>query len=295
MTDLNPIPRTGTANPHKDARKLPRRGFIKLTALASGGLSLWLTGCTTGEEEGDVSRAPLAIVDEWIRMANGEDAAGFEKLHSEAVIWTNYAFPEPFFGREQIGDLHRLVAGNQNERVVAFSQDQSVCLLVNARKLNRSHCFVFNVVDDLIHRVYGYDSRRFDLARSPHFSGIDVSGDDFGLQDRLDAMDAMFVAGLNNRDFSEQPFTESSIWFNFNRFEPYIGFWETDAEGMVGYVRNFPSVRHETIQTFGQGNLVCSHIAVSDPPGGSLCFVGDFHDGKIAKLYEFRSNARVNS
>jgi hypothetical protein len=295
MTDLKLIPHKSTVNPHKDAHGLSRREFIKLTALVSGSLGLWLLGCTPGEEPGVVSLTPLEVVDEWIRALNGEDAAVFEKLHSAAVFWTNNAFPEPFSGREQIWDLHRYTTGSHIEKVVAFSQDQSVCLLVNATRLNRSHCFVFNVRDDLIDGIYGYDSRAFDLARSPHFSGIDVSGDDSGLQDRLDAMDAMFVDGLNNRDFSDQPLTESSIWFNFKRFEPYIGYWETDAEGMVGYVRTFPSVRHEKIQTFGQGNLVCSHIAVSAPPGGSLCFVSDFQDGKITALYEFRSNAMVNS
>lgn len=292
--DLNPISHTSTVHPCKDAHKLTRRGFLKVTALASGGLGLWLLGCTPGNEQEIVSRNSLGVVDEWIRAINAEDVAGFEKLHSEAVVWTHFAIPEPFSGREKIWDLHRLVTGNQVEKVVAFSQDQSVCLVVNATELNRSQCFVFNVGDDLIDRVYGYDSRAFDLARSPHFSGIHISGDDTGLQYRLDAIDSMFVDGLNNRDFSEQPLTELSVWFNFNRFEPYIGYWDTDAEGLVDYVRTFPSVRHERIQTFGQGNLVCSHMAVSEPPGGSLCFVGDFQDGKIAALYEFRSSAMVN-
>jgi hypothetical protein len=170
--DLNPIPHKNTVNLHKDTHDLSRRGFIKLTALLSGGLGLWLSGCTPGEEKGVVSRTPLEVVDEWIQAVNGEDVAAFEKLHSEAVFWTNYAFPEPFSGREYIWDLHRFITGNQIEKVVAFSQDQSVCLLVNATRLNRSHCFVFNVGDDLIDRVYGYDSQAFDLARSPQYIDI---------------------------------------------------------------------------------------------------------------------------
>jgi hypothetical protein len=294
MTNLNPIPHTSTVNPRKDAHELLRRGFIKMSVLASGALSFWLSGCTLGEEKDVENGNSFEVIDEWIRTVNAEDVTGFEKLHAESVFWTIYTNREPFSGREQIWDLHRVSTGNQIEKLVAFAQDQSVCLLVNATRFNRSQCYVFNLVDDMIDRVYGYDSRRFNLASSPHFMGIEVSGDDKGLQDRLNALDDMFLDGVNNRDFSEQALTESSLWFNFNSSEPHVGFWETDAEGNVSYVRNFPSVRHRRIQTFGQGNLVCSHIAVSDPPGGSLCFVGDFQDGKIAKLYEFRSNALVN-
>ena len=294
MKQVNPILHTITKKPHEGAHGLSRREFIELTALALGGLGLLLSGCTLVAEQGVANGSHLAVVDEWIRAVNAEDVAGFEKLHTESFFCTNHSSIRPFSGQELICDLLQMSTGNQIEKLVAFGQDQSVCLLVNATRLNRSQCYVFNLVDEVIDRVYGYDSRQFNLASSPHFSGIEISGDDKGLQDRLNAMDDMFVDGVNNRDFSEQALTESSIWFNFKFSEPHVGFWQTDAEGNVSYVRSFPSVRHKRIQTFGQGNLVCSHIAVTIPPGGSLCFVGVFQDGKIAELYEFRSNAVVN-
>jgi hypothetical protein len=39
--------------------------------------------------------------------------------------------------------------------------------------------------------------------------------------------------------------------------------------------------------------LICTHVVVEGAGVGSLCFVGVFQDGKIAELYEFWSDARV--
>jgi hypothetical protein len=281
-----------TKNHNKDAPSLGRRDFIKLTLIASGGLSLWIAGCSPGVEQSVENEGPLAVGDRWIRALNAEDVPGFEKLLSESVLATTHNRGDPFSGREQIWDVFSKSTGSQLEKITAFSQDQSVCLLVNATKFNGSLCYVFNLVDGVIARVYEYSSGRYDLSSSAQFSGIEISGDDTGLQDRLDTMDYIFVESLENRDFSPPGVKESVILFVPTSTEPVVGYENFVKDG-EDYARFFPSVSHEKIQTFGRGNLVCSHVAAKGTSKGSLCFVAVFQDEEIAELYEFWSDARL--
>lgn len=280
---------------HRDVRRLSRREFVKVTAIASAGLGLWLSGCAPGKEQSADSQDRLAVVDEWITALNAEDVRGFEKLHSESVFATTHAQRDPYAGREKVWDLYQASTRNQVEKIVAFGQDQSVCLLVNAAKINRSLCYVFNFLDGAIDRVYEYASGLYNLSTSPHFLDIEIAGDDSGLGDRLEAMDHEFVDVANDRDLSMigEEFAESAIFFGVMSSEPTVG-REDIAKGGEQYIRLNPSLVHRKIQTFGQGNLVCTHVAV-DGAGllGSLCWVGVFENGKIAELYEFSSNAKL--
>jgi hypothetical protein len=291
MQPKNLISRTNARDYGKDTHGLSRREFLKIALVASGGLGLWLSGCSPGTEQTVEKEEPLAVVDEWIRMLNAKDVAGFEKLHTESVFATNHYRTDPSSGREQIWDVFSKSTGSQLERITAFGLDQSVCLLVNATKFNRSLCYVFNFVNGVIDRVYEYLSGRYDLSNSSHFLSIEISGDDSALQDRLDAMDDMFVHAVNNGDISVPHVTESTINFVATSREPIIGRspW---TEG--DYSAVFPSVSHKKIQTFGQGDLVCTHIMVEGAPKGSLCWVARFQDGRIAQLYEFWSDAKVD-
>lgn len=291
MQPKNLVSRTNRQDHSKGAQGLSRREFLKIALVASGGLGLWLSGCSPGTEQSVESEGPLAVVDEWIRTLNAEDVAGFEKLHTESVFATNHYREDPVSGREQVWDVFSKSTGSQLEKITAFGQDQSVCLLVNATKFNRSLCYVFNFVDGVIDKVYEYSSGQYDLSSSPQFSGIEISGDDSALQDRLDAMDNMFVDAANNRDLSLPLVTESTINFVVTSREPIIGRspW---TEG--DYFTMFPSVSHKKIQTFGQGNLACTHVMVEGGPIGSLCWVVVFREGKIAELYEFWSEAKVD-
>jgi hypothetical protein len=282
-----------TKNHPKDAPSLSRRDFIKLTLIASGGLGLWLAGCSPGVKQGVENEGSLAVVDRWIQALNAEDVPGFEKLHSESVLATTYNRGDPLSGREQVWDVFSKSTGSQLEKIAAFSQDQSVCLLVNATKFNESLCYVFNLVDGVIARVYEYSSGRYDLSGSAQFSGIEISGDDTGLQDRLDTIDYIFVESLKNRDFSSPGVKESVIFYVPTSNEPVVGYENFVKDG-EDYARSFPSVSHEKIQTFGRGNLVCCHIAAKGTLKGSLCFVAVFQDQEIAELYEFWSDAKVD-
>ena len=58
------------------------------------------------------------------------------------------------------------------------------------------------------------------------------------------------------------------------------------------FVHFFPDVSQEKIQTFGQGNLVCTHVIADRSIKGSLCFIGVYDDESFAELYEFWSNAK---
>ena len=292
MKQINSSAHTVTKKHAGDAHRLSRLEFIKSIAVVSGSLGLWLSGCTLGAAQGLENEGPLNVVDEWIRALNAADVAGFEKLHTETVFATSNIREEPYSGREHVWEMYRTSTGSQIEKITAFSQGQSICLLVNATKFSRSLCYVFNFVDGKIDRVYEYSSGQYDLASSPQFSGIEVSTDDTGLQERLDAMNHMFVEGLNNRDFSVPDLTDSAIFFVPTSPEPLIGRDKIANDG-EDYVRFFPDVIHREIQTFGQGNLICTHVVVEGAGVGSLCFVGEFQDGKIAELYEFWSDARV--
>jgi hypothetical protein len=106
-------------------------------------------------------------------------------------------------------------------------------------------------------------------------------------------MKHMFVDGLNNRDFSSPDVADSVVLFVPTSSEPVIG-KEGFAKDGEDYVRLFPDVGHEEIETFGQGNLVCTHVMITGTPRGSLCIVGVFREGRIAELYEFWSDARVD-
>jgi len=280
-------------NLYKDAHGLSRRNFIKMTLIASGGLGLWLAGCSPGVKQGVENEEPLAVVDEWIRALNAEDVPGFEKLHSESLLATSHNRREPLSGREQVWDVFSKSTGSQLEKISAFSQDQSVCLLVNATKFNESLCYVFNLVDSVIARVYEYSSGSYNLFSSAQFSGIEISGDDTGLLDRLNLMDNIFIEGLNNRVFSVSGVKESVILFVPTSTGPLVGYENFVKDG-EDYAKLFPSVSHEKIQTFGRGKLVCSHIAAKGISKGSLCFVAVFQDEEIAELYEFWSDARVD-
>jgi hypothetical protein len=280
-------------NHHKDAPSLSRRDFIKLTLIASGGLGIWLASCSPGVKQGVENEGTLAVGDRWFQALNAEDVPGFERLHSESVLATTHNRRDPFSGREQVWEVFSKSTGSQLEKIAAFSQDQSVCLLANATKINVSLCYVFNLVDGVIARVYEYSSGRYDLSNSAQFSGIEISRDDTGLQDRLDTMDYIFVEGLKNRDFSPPGVKESVIFFIPTSTEPVIGYENFVKDG-EDYARFFPSVSHEKIQTFGQGNLVCCHVAAKGTSKGSLCFVAVFKDEEITELYEFWSDARVD-
>ena len=278
---------------------LSRREFLITSFVATGGFGLLLTGCSSSELQTvtptqTTLEKHLDVIDTWIHSLNNEDINVFEQLHTDDVIAYLANSTDSYTGLAHLWDAYRRSTGVQIEKITAFGQDQSVCLLVNATRLNRSQCYVFDLSDGLIERIYEYESGSYNLASSPHFSGIEILGDDSGLQDRLDAMDKMFVDNVNNRDFSEQALTESSIWFGPVSAEPTVGFWESDAQGNVAYVRKFPRVHHKKIQTFGQGDLICCHVSIEYVSKGSLCFVGVFKNGKIAELYEFWSNAQPN-
>lgn len=293
MKQINSVAHTITRKHPEDARKLSRREFIKLAAIASGGLGLWLSGCTPGVDQDVENKGPLGVVDEWIRALNAEDAVRFERLHAETVFATSNYYTDPYSGRESVWEIYRASTGSQIEKITAFSQGQSACLLVNATKFSRSLCYVFSFVGGLIDRVYEYSSGRYDLASSPQFSGIEVVPDDTGLQERLDALKRLYVDGLNNRDFSSPEVADSAVWFGPDSAEPVVGKGSIAKAGEA-YVRFFPDAGHEEIETFGQGNLVCTHVMTTGTPKGSLCLVGVFQEGRIAELYEFWSDARVD-
>jgi hypothetical protein len=286
-----------TKDGHEDAPSLARREFIKLTLIASGGLGLWLAGCSPGAKQSAENEGPLAVVDEWVRALNAGDVPRFGKLHSESVLATTHSKNDPFSGRERVWDVFSASTGNQLETIASFRQDESVCLLVNATNFNQSLCYVFNLVDGVIARVYEYSSGSYDLANSEQFSGIEISGDDTGLQDRLDTVDYIFVESLEsikkNRDLPFPGVKESVIFFVPTSTEPVSGYENFVKDGQ-DYVRFFPSVSHEKIQTFGQGNLACLHVAARGTSKGSLCFVAVFQDGEVAELYEFWSDAKVD-
>jgi hypothetical protein len=286
-----------TKNYHQNAPSISRRDFLRLTLIASGGMGLWLAGCSPGAKQAVENEGPLVVVDEWIRALNAGDGPGFEKLHSESVLATTSDQSGSFSGWEQVWDVFSKSTDGQLEKIVAFSQDQSVCLLVNATRSNRSLCYVFNLVDGVIARVYEYTSGSYDLSSSAQFSGIEISGDDAGLQDRLDTVDYIFVESIEsfkkNRDLSFPGVKESVIFFVPTSTEPVAGYENFVKDGK-DYVSFFPSVSHKTIQTFGQGNLVCSHVAAQGTSKGSLCFVAVFQDEEIAEVYEFWSDARVD-
>ena len=286
-----------TKNHHKDAPSPSRRDFIKLTLIASGGLGLWLAGCSSEVKQGVENEGLMAAVDEWIRALNAGDVTGFEKTHSESVLATAHNRRDPISGREYVWDVFSKSTGSQLEKIAAFSQDQSVCLLVNSTKLNESLCLVFNLVDGVIAKVYEYSSGSYDLSSSAQFSGIEISGDDTGLQDRMDTVDYIFVDSLEslkkNRDLPLPGVNESVILFVPTSAEPVVGYENFVKDGR-DYVSFFPSVSHKKIETFGQGNLVCSHVAAKGTQKGSLCFVAVFQDEEIAELYEFWSDAKVD-
>jgi hypothetical protein len=94
MTNLNPILNTSTVNPRKDAHELLRRGFIKMSVLASGALSFWLSGCTLGEEKDVENGNSFEVIDEWIRTVNAEDVTGFENLSFGLFTQIGSLFPD---------------------------------------------------------------------------------------------------------------------------------------------------------------------------------------------------------
>jgi hypothetical protein len=272
--------------------RFSRREFIKLTVIASGGLGLWLAGCSPGDEQVTGNERQLAVVEEWIRALNAEDPEAFEGLHTESVLATIHYRRDLYSGRENVWEVYRTSTGNQIEKIITFSQDQLVCLLVNATKSNRSQCYVFDFVDGQIDKVFEYASGSYNLASSPQFTGIEVIPDNTGLHDRMGAMDEMFVKGLNNRDFSLPDVKETASMFVPTSSDPIVGKASIIEDGK-DYVRLFSNVNHEKIDTFGQGNLVCTHVMVDGAPKGCLCFVAVFEDEKIAELYEFWSEARL--
>lgn len=283
------------ANRSKSKRnfhRLTRREFVRLALVASGGLGLTLAGCSPQDERGRRDEGQPAVVDAWVAALNNEDMDSFTKLLSESVVATTHFEEDHVLGREQVWELYQASTGNQIEKIVHFGQDPSICLLTNATKFNRSLCYVFNIENGLINKIYEYTSGSYYLASSPLFSGLEVTMDEAGLGDRLVAMDAMFVDGLNNRDFSLPAVKDEAIMFVPTSTDPIIGKESISLDG-ESYALFYPSVNHKKIQTFGQGNLVCTHVMVSGAPKGSLCFVSVFDGGSIAELYEFWSDARL--
>lgn len=271
-----------------ETKSLTRRDFIKLSVLVSGGLGLWISGCSP-EPNNDSS---LAAVDEWVSTLNNEDVSGFEKLLSETVLMARNNRRDTSSGRDNAWQLFSVSTGNQLEKIITFGQGESVCLIANATKFDRSLCYVFNFAGGLIDKVYEYSSGRFDLASSPHFSGIEMTQDETDLRAQIEIMDNIFVHGLNNRDFSTPGLSESIIFFLPPVSEPIIGKEEVGKDGK-SYVQLFPNVSHKLIESFGEENLVCTHLIAEKAGKGSLCFVAVFEDQKIKELYEFWSDARV--
>jgi hypothetical protein len=105
-------------------------------------------------------------------------------------------------------------------------------------------------------------------------------------------MEEIFVEGLNNRDFSAEFVTDSILFYVPNQRTPATGKVSFIRDGEA-YAQYFRAVMHEKIHAFGQGNLTCLHVKTEGAGKGSLCFVADFNDGKIAELYEFWSEARL--
>jgi hypothetical protein len=121
IKQINSVAHTFTNKRPGDAHKLARREFIKLAAIASGGLGLWLSGCTPGVEQGGESEGPLTVVDQWIRVVKAEDVARFEKLNAETVFATSNLQPDAYSGREELWEVYRISTGSQIEKITAFS------------------------------------------------------------------------------------------------------------------------------------------------------------------------------
>jgi hypothetical protein len=274
----------------KWAHTLSRREFIKVAFLVTGGMGLSLVGCTPVGGQSTQVDGPLAIIDDWILALNGEDRSRFEKLHLDSVIGTTFSKDETYEGFQAVWDIYLKSNGGQIEKLVSFGREGSYCLVANATKFDRSLCYVFTIRDDVITRVYEYDSGYFDLANSDHFSGFDFKADEADLSKHLAAMDTMFVVAANKRDFSAPDVEESAIMFVPTSSEPLVG-KETIQKDGEDYTSFYSSVVHKSIGTFGQGNLVCTHLISDGAPKGSLCFVGEFTGAKISKLYEFWSEA----
>jgi hypothetical protein len=87
-----------------------------------------------------------------MQTINDDDMSGFEKLHAGTIFATANIYNQPISSLDHLWQAYRSSTFNQIEKVVAFGQDQSVCMLVNTPKINRSLCYVFNIKDDLIDR-----------------------------------------------------------------------------------------------------------------------------------------------
>jgi hypothetical protein len=252
-----------------------------------------LSGCSPRADE-SADDELLSVVDHWIRALNKGDTPGFEKLHTESVYMTSNYQRDPFTGREEVWNIYKISTGNQIEKITAFRQEQSVCLLVNATKFNRSLCYVFNFSDGLIDSIYEYGSGKYYLTSTEQFSGIEFGEDGSGLADRLAILEEIFVTGLNNRDFSitDEYLADSAKFYVPTAEDPLIGKEEISKDGQA-YAEFFSSVQHTKIETLGQGNQACIHVMVEGAPKGSLCWVAVFQEDSIAEIYEFWSDARL--
>lgn len=267
---------------------ISRREFLKMSLAVSGALGLSLSGCSIASEDDPL----LVVVDEWISALNTGEVDRFTRLHTENAFATIHNRRDTVSGREYLYEIYRSSTQNEIDKIIAFRQEQSVCLIVNATKLEQSLCYVFNFAGELIDQVYEYDSGVYDLASSPDFPGIELLQGEEGLNNRLEIMEEIFVDGLNNREFSAEFVTDSILLYVPNQAIPATGKDSFVRDGEA-YAQYFRAVMHETIHTFGQGNLACLHVKTEGTGKGSLCFIADFSDGKIAELYEFWSEARL--
>lgn len=267
---------------------ISRREFLKLSFAASGGLGLSLAGCKIASEDDPL----LVVVDEWISALNAGEVDRFTQLHTENACATIHNRRETVSGREYLYEAYRSSTQNEIDKIIVFRQEKLTCLIVDATKLERSLCYVFNFAGELIDQVYEYDSGAFNLASSPDFPGIELVKGDEGLNDRLEIMEEIFVEGLNNREFSAEFATDSILFYVPNQPIPNTGKDSFVRDGEA-YAQYFRAVMHEKIHAFGQGNLACLHVKTEGAGKRSLCFVAEFDDGKIAELYEFWSDASL--
>ena len=85
MQPENPISLTNRKDYGKHAHRLSRREFLKIALVASGGLGLWLSGCSPGTEQTVENKEPLAS-DQRDGCAYRVEVGGIEASEKLAVV-----------------------------------------------------------------------------------------------------------------------------------------------------------------------------------------------------------------
>jgi ketosteroid isomerase-like protein len=274
------------------AHGLSRRGFLTVALAALAGLSLTLVGCSPDDSSIQGVDGNMAVVDDWIKAINAEDAAQFEKLHTETTAFHPYIqSSSPSSGRQNVWDAFSHSYAPL-QKIYMLGQDDFVCLQVTAAEPKRSFLYVFRFEGDLIAQVHEY-SAIYDLSDVPLFDGAEITTNDAGLAERIDTVDSQ-VEALNERDLTRfmETFSEDAIQYGPMDGDPYSGA-ESIRNDLEAFLRGFPHVEMSPYQTFGQGNLVCQQVAVENAGIKSLGHLFVFEDGKVAQTYQYVSNAEL--